>query len=184
MEKIQTQSKQLYNKAKEKGKVSQIIPFLELAKKVKDEYGKPKGTKSTGPKKVKFLEDKVVMGKDFSTGTEREEMEYIFEENGERKKYRKPIHGEDGNLHYFIEGMKDFNYGDELILEYIKKGKTGFIDIREIDGQEEESISEEIPATPKEEIPIIEEEEREDFAGKKEKPSDDEEDIDVSKIPF
>lgn len=131
MEKQQTKSQEILEKAG-------IAVRLSLAEKIIGEDGRPKGTRSTGEHKVKFLEDKVVKGKDFQTGVERLEMKYFFEEDGQKKFYAKPLRDDDGEVNYFIQRMAAFNYGDELILKYVSKGLRGYIDVSLANSSEKE----------------------------------------------
>ena len=134
-----TVSQDLYDKAKASGNVKEQTPFLELGKKVYRE-NKYCGTQSTGVHKVKFISDKVIEGKNFGTGVVRQEVEYLFEEDGKKFIYRKPVHkhinkgrDETEELHYFVQKMKQFEYGDMLELEYIKiDAMSGYIDARAI----------------------------------------------------
>lgn len=144
-----------------------IMPRLSLAEKI-IKNGKSRGTKSTGKHIVKFLEDKVVKGKDFSTGQEIMKMKYIFEENGQKKFYTRPLRDENEEVHYFIQRMSQFNYGDELVIEYLQKGLKGYISVNKNTGQPD--VSQEGSGTDiaDEDIPVLEEDE----------------DIDVDKIPF
>jgi hypothetical protein len=130
--------------SQELGKKAGIVPFLQLAEQIKDEEGNKKGVKGTGPHQVVFVADKNVKGKDYTTGKERFEVEYTFEENGENKKYRVPTKNENGEFHYFIARMMEFNYGDELVLEYkkIKGSFRGYIDVKKAGAVEEEVFNE------------------------------------------
>ena len=146
--------------SQELGKKAGIISFLRLVEQTKDEEGNKKGVNGTGPHKVKFISDKNIKGKEYMTGKERFEVEYIFEEDGEKKKYRVPTKNENGELHYFIARMMEFNYGDEMILEYkkIKGTFRGYIDIKRIEvvGEESESAFDEnddVPPEKTEEVP-------------------------------
>lgn len=110
-----------------------IATRLSLAEKILSEDGKPRGTRSTGEHRVKFLEDKVVKGKDYQTGVERLEMKWIFEdENGQKKFYTKPLRDENNEVNYLIQRMASFNYGDELILKYTKREGSirGYIEVK------------------------------------------------------
>src|SRR3990167_8662605 len=104
-----------------------IIPRLSLCEQILDEGGNKKGVRGTGVHKVKLLEDKVVMGKDFMTNQERYEMKYILEENGEKKFYSVPLRDKNNEVHYLVQRLSEFNEGDEIILEYKRKGLRGFI---------------------------------------------------------
>ena len=121
---METKTQQLYNKAKESGKVSDVIPFLRLG--IKKEGG---GVQSTGPHTVKFVSDKIVKGVDYHTQKDIDEVEYLFEEDGKQKIYRVPIYGKDGNLHYLLQKMADFDYGDTIRLEMKKAGKRNVISV-------------------------------------------------------
>jgi hypothetical protein len=136
-------------KSKELVKKAGIIPQLQLAIKIKLENGKIGGTKSTGPHKVKVLEEKVVMGTDYQTGQEREEMKYILEENGEKKSYNVPVKDKQGNLHYLIQRFAEVEPEEEVVLEARQKGIKTYISLERLN-----------PSTPdNEEMPTINEEE-------------------------
>lgn len=152
----ETNTQKIYSKAKEAGKVSERSKWLRLG--TKKEGG---GVESTGPHKLKFIDDKVVMGQDYHTKQERKEMKYTFEENGEEKFYSVPLFNEDGDVHYLIVAMKDFNYGEWLVLELKRSGQTNFVDVRKAEEEEEEE----------DDIPVIEDDTPEN-------------DIDVDEIQF
>ena len=111
-------SKQLVEQA---GIIQQLKLMIQL------EEG---GTKPTGPHTVKLLEEKAIMGNDPMTGKEREEIKWIFEENGAKKYYKVPIKNKEGELHYLIQRMAEVNIGDEIILEAKKKGIKNYIDLQ------------------------------------------------------
>ena len=138
-----TKTQEIYLKAKESGKVSDRIPWLELGKK--QEGG---GVKPTGKHIVKFLSDKIVKGQDYHTKKERKEVEFLFEENGVQKRYRVSVLGKDDNLHYLLETMKQFEYGDTLIMEMKWAGDKHIIVV--------EKVIDEVPVINEDEIPIIE----------------------------
>ena len=102
-----------------------IVPRLVLA--TKEDSG---ATVSTGPHKVKILSDKLVKGTDFQTGQERPEVEYTFEENGERKTYNVSVKDKQGQLHYLIQRFAEIPEGTELILEVKRKGVKNYVDVQ------------------------------------------------------
>jgi len=124
-----------------------IIPLLQLG--VKQEGG---GVKSTGSHKVKFISDKIIKGKDYQTGKEREEVEYLFEEEGLKKRYSVPIKNENDELHYFVQRMAEVKEGEEIIIEMKYKGSKNYIEFRR---------TEELEQSPQQDddIPIIENDE-------------------------
>lgn len=155
---METTSKKLMDKAVEEGKIP--APFLQLAVQIKDDAGKKKGVKGTGKHTVKFLSDKEVKGENFITKEERQEVEYTFEENGQKKKYNVPIHNDKGELHYFVQRMADIQTNETITLEYkkIPNSFKGFIEVGKLSGHE---AATEIPPSVKKElkdkdIPIIE----------------------------
>lgn len=138
-------------------KKANIVPRLQLAIQLKDEQGNKKGVKGTGPHRVKLISDKIVKGTEYQTGTERYEIEYLLEENGEKKKYRVPMKDKNGEIHYLIQRFAEIPEGTEVILEYQRKGLKGYIDIQVVGEQEIKDIEEDID----EDIPIINPEENE-----------------------
>lgn len=121
--------------SKDAVKQAGIIPKLRLA--VKKENG---GTESTGPHTVKLVSDKTVKGTDPQTGKERYEMVYYVEEDGEKKKYTCPLKDEQGELHYLVQRMAEFEEGDMVTMEYQRKGLKGFISVAKVGEQEDDDI--------------------------------------------
>ena len=138
-------------------KEANIIPFLQLAVRKENTEGKMTVV-GTGKHRVKFISSKTVMGKEYQTGLEREEVQYIFEEKGQQKKYNVPIKDVNGEVHYLVQRMADVEYGEEIILEYVRKGLKGFIMTERVLGQNPVPASE----VKKEDIPIVEENPGED----------------------
>jgi len=180
-------SKQLLKKATEQGAIS--LPYLQLAVRKENEEGKMVVV-GTGKHRVKFISDKTIKGTDYRTKIERPEVEYIFEENGQKKRYSVPVKNEEGKLHYLIERMADVNYGEEITLEYQRKGVKGFIDVERVIDQGD---------IKDEDIPIIEENEEskkvvptmengdvsaEEEFGPEIPGTDTNEEVNVDKIPF
>lgn len=159
-------TKNLYKKAKERGKVNNnSTPFLKLAERKEGQ-----GVVGLGPKKLRLEQEKVVKGREYKTNKERKEVEYLFTEldTGEKKRYRKPIHDQDGNLHYLHENMKDFKVGDSLIIEFKEKDNSygGYLDVSPLNEEEDFSEPEnEEPDTEdidEDDIPVINEDEEDD----------------------
>ena len=142
-----------------------ITPFLKLA--IQKEGG---GVEGTGPHKVKLIEDKAVMINEYPSQKEVSGIRYVVEENGEKKKYEVPIKDKGGELHYLIQRLAEFNEGDEIILEYQRRGIKGFISVKKA-GEEIKSGE-----NPDGEIPIVEEGDGTPPTG--------EEDISIEDIPF
>lgn len=152
-----TASKKAYKAFKKKGKVRK--KRLSLAKQITDSNGNFKGVKSTGPHTVVYKGDKKV---EFYSRSRKEDVtgiEFTFEENGEKKTYRKPVTSKDGSkLHYFVEAMAPIDPGATVRLEYIKNGKQGYIDVKRLDEDEDvetidnDDVSEEQEKTVKNEV--------------------------------
>lgn len=121
-------------------KKANIIPKLRLAVKT------DKGVQGTGPHRVKLLQDKEAKDTDPMTGKEREVVSYLVEENGVKKSYKAAKLGKDGQLHYLVQRLADVEEGEEIILEYKRKGIKGFISVSDIKDQgevtEEEVVNE------------------------------------------
>lgn len=144
------------DKCKAVVKEAGIIPDLQLAIQVKDDQGKKKGVKGTGPHRVKLLEDHVVMGTDYQTGVERHEIKLIVEENGQKKQYCFPVKDKKNNVHYLVQRFAEVKPGDEVILEFKKRGIKGFIEVIRI-GEDQE------PENSDDDIPVIEDDSQEPF---------------------
>jgi hypothetical protein len=57
---------------------------------------------------------------------------YWFNEDGVEKFYDIPLIDKNDKPHYLIARFADINEGDKLEMEYIKKGKGGFIEITKV----------------------------------------------------
>ena len=120
-----------------------IVPFLKLVAQL--ESG---GTKSIGPHRVRLMKDEIVEGKNFQ-GNVEEKMRYWVEEDGMEKKYDAPLRNEQGELHYLVQRLAEFEENDEIVLEYMRKGPRGYINV---------SLPDETQEVDKEDIPVITEE--------------------------
>ena len=125
--------------------------YLKLAVKEGD------AVRGTGLHKVKVIDCKNAVNKDYRTQKEIQGVELIFEENGEQKKYFVPTLGNDGKFHYLIEKFADIPEGTELTLEYQRKpgSAKGFINVQLAN---EKEVVEPLETTD-EEIPVINEDE-------------------------
>lgn len=124
-----------------------IIPFLQLA--TKRQGG---GTDSTGPHSVVLIEDKIIKGTDYQTGKQIFMVRYVVEENGEKKRYEVPVKDRNGEVHYLIQRMSQYQEGETVVMEYVRKGMKGYIDVRKPDKPEG------VPTinSDGEEIPVVE----------------------------
>lgn len=102
--------------------VAGLTPKLRLGNKT------AKGVVSSGPHRVRVLEDKIVKGLDVS-GKEIEYVEYILEENGEKKNYKTKLKDKAGKLSYLVQRLAEINEGDEVILEMKKSGMKNYIEV-------------------------------------------------------
>lgn len=121
-----------------------IIPKLRLAIK---EDGKP--PIPTGPHKVKIISDSIVNAKDHE-GKVAPVVRFIFEENGEKKKYDVPVKNKEGELHYLVQRLAEIDEGQEIILEMKKKGIKNYVSVSvvghasDIEVDEEEHYQEDV----------------------------------------
>jgi hypothetical protein len=101
---------------------------LELAKK--DAKGVPQ---STGPHHVVILRDEKRDDIRVFTGAnsykEVAGIRYWFNENGQEKFYEVPLLDKSGRAHYLLEKFAELNEGDKIVIEYVRKGDKGFINI-------------------------------------------------------
>lgn len=129
-------------------KKANITPKLKLA------IRGPKGVQGTGPHRVKLLADKEAVGTDPMTGKERDEIAYLVEENDQKKSYRVPKFGKDGQIHYLVQILAGYDENDEVILEYMRKGIKGYINVLPVKGSSQKEVEED-------DIPIINADEQE-----------------------
>lgn len=103
-------------------KQANIIPKLRLGTKT------DKGVVSTGPHRVKFLQDKEIKAADYM-GKEVEMIAYLVEENGEKKSYRVKKLNPQGDISYLVIRLGEVQEGEEVILEMKKKGMKNYIEV-------------------------------------------------------
>lgn len=122
-----------------------IIPKLRLA--VKEEGKAPT---LTGPHRVKIISDKTQMGKD-NEGKLIPIVRYIFEENGEQKRYDVPVKNKEGELHYLVQRLAEVEEGQEIVLEMKKRGMKNYVSVTvvghtsDVEVGDNDDISEEAP---------------------------------------
>lgn len=104
-------------------KKANIIPKLRLA--IKEEGKAPK---PTGPHRVTLVEDKLINGKN-NDGVVVPMVRYIFDEDGEHKRYDVPLKTADGEVHYLVQRFAELQEGQELILEMKKRGPKNYVSV-------------------------------------------------------
>ena len=63
-----------------------------------------------------------------------------MEEQGQKKSYRVPKFGKDGQIHYLVQHLAEFNEGDEVILEYTRKGIKGYISVLPVTNEDKTEV--------------------------------------------
>lgn len=113
-----------------------VVPKLVLGKRQvvagqKDKRGNPKVVlQSTGPHKVKFLEEpKLILAKNFE-GEPIKTWKFVVEENGKKYRWMVPLLNREGQPNYLLERTADIEVGDTRILEMLSRGAAKYIDIR------------------------------------------------------
>ena len=54
---------------------------------------------------------------------------YLVEEKGEKKIYDVDLYNDSGDVHYLIQRLAEVPEGEEVILQFTKKGIRGFIEV-------------------------------------------------------
>ncbi len=116
---------------------AKIIPKLRLAVKTE------KGPVSTGPHRVKIIEDKITNGKDGRTGQIIQVVRYMVEENGTQKIYDVPVKNKEGELHYLIQRLSEIEESQEVILEMKKSGPKNYVSVTPVNNKDHISVDEE-----------------------------------------
>lgn len=101
------------------------------------------GVKSTGPHRVKVLEDKIIRGIDPDNGKELEYVLYTVEENGEKKSYQTKLKDKNGKLSYLVQRMSEIPEGSEIIMEMKRQGVKNFVSITLIGDEHSAEVDEE-----------------------------------------
>lgn len=78
-----------------------------------------------------------------------------MEENGHKKSYRVPKLDKKGEIHYLVQRFAEVNEGEEVVLEYKRKGLKGYIELIRVKNVEQTEVEDE-----DNEIPIINEDEQ------------------------
>jgi hypothetical protein len=137
------------NKIKNEPSKTNRSNWLELAKK--DERGVPM---PTGVHRVRLLRGEESRRTNFR-GIDEEGIMLYFEEDGIEKQYFIPTYVSDknsdnyGKFHYLFENFANIEEGAELEMEYVKKGKAGFVNVKLVGKQQ---------GYDDETIPVIEDE--------------------------
>ncbi len=104
-----------------------ILPKLQLMKKDERDVPRP-----TGPHRVKILEERLLQGIDPETNQPRHLVRYVFEEEGVKRQYDVPCKDKKGDLHYLIQRFAEFQPGEEMILEALKRGPKTYISVTRV----------------------------------------------------
>jgi len=115
-------------KLKELAAQLKIHPKIQLG--IKQAGG---GVNSTGPHKVKFIEEPaVVMGRDHE-GKPRKELRFLLQEGEATYRWNVPILNKESQPNYLVERLIDVEIGDERVLEMRRQGQRNYIDVRKTD---------------------------------------------------
>lgn len=109
--------------SKELMKQAGILPKLRLGTKTE------RGVVSTGPHRVRVLEDNLKNGINADTGKEEPQVHYVVEENGEKKEYVVSVKNKQGQLHYLVQRLAEVPDGGEVILEMKKRGIKNYVEV-------------------------------------------------------
>lgn len=97
---------------------------------------------STGPHKIKILEDKLIR-KMNTDGKEEYFVRYIVEESGEKKQYDVHMKAKIGDdPHYLVQALSAIQEGEELVLEMKKAGIKSYIEVTRLETGESEMVEE------------------------------------------
>lgn len=102
-----------------------IVPKLRLGIRT------DKGVVSTGHHRVRLLDDKEIDGTD-NKGKPCKYIQYIVEENGEKKQYQTKKLNDKGELNYLVQRLAEEQEGNEVILELRKAGIKNYVSVSSI----------------------------------------------------
>jgi len=105
-------------------KAAGIVPKLRLFNKGE------KSVTSTGPHKVKLIQDKEVMGKDTETGKEIPCIRYLVEENGEKRVYEtRKFNKKTNEVSYLVQRLAEIEENTQVILEGKRRGIINYVEV-------------------------------------------------------
>jgi len=140
-------AKSIFDKALASGKTRK--EFLSLGRKVDGKMV------LSGPHTIKLVSDKIGSGTDPFTKQPREELQVLVSENGVEKMWNIPLKDKDGNLHYLVQKLTEFNEGDMIVAEMHTNGMKNYVTVMAAesksnsnasDSEEEEEIkAEDLP---------------------------------------
>ena len=115
-------AKKVLEKAQVAGKVREREEYLRLAPK--NEQGVPT---PNGPHKVKLISDKIG-----TNNMGEQQLQVVVVEGKHQKLWTMPLKDKEGNLHYLVQALADYEPGDELIVEMKKNGAKSYVDVRKV----------------------------------------------------
>ena len=113
-------AKQQLDRAQAAGKVKERDNYLSLAPKNSEGVSTPNG------------QHRIVLVKDEKTTNSmgKEQLTVTVKEGGVEKIWNIKLKDDEGNLHYLVQILADYNEGDELIVEMKKNGAKNFVDVK------------------------------------------------------
>lgn len=120
---------------KKVAKALKVLPRLRFGRK------KPGGgIESLGPQEVKIIKDRKIKANDPQTGSEREELEFILQKDGDYYRWSFPIFNKHGEPTYLIEKLMHIKEGSTIRLELKKDRATNYYDVEVIKEPETEDF--------------------------------------------
>lgn len=115
-------AEKLLEKAKASGKVKERDEYLRLAPK--NEQGVPT---PNGPHKLKLVGDKI------GTNNLGEQQLHVTVLEGKTQKlWTIPLKDKEGNLHYLVQTLAQYNEGDEIVVEMKKNGAKNYVEVKKV----------------------------------------------------
>lgn len=116
-------AKQQLDRAQAAGKVKERDNYLSLAPKNSEGVPTPNG------------QHRIVLVKDEKTTNSmgKEQLTVTVKEGGVEKIWNIKLKDDEGNLHYLVQILADYNEGDELIVEMKKNGAKNFVDVKRVE---------------------------------------------------
>lgn len=114
-----------------------VCPKLQLGTKG------AKGVQSTGPHRVRMVEDKIVVKLD-ADGQKTHYVRYIVEENGKQYQYDTRMKVKEGtDVSYLVQALADVDEGEEITLEMKKSGIKNYVEVTRHKTGERQAVADE-----------------------------------------
>jgi len=124
--------------------IDKVVKELKIVPRLRFGNKRAKGgVDSTGPHRVKFLEEPTIVMRANDKGKQVQNLRFILEEKGTRYCWFVPLLNKENQPSYLIERLIDINVGSERIIELMSFGGKNYYDVIVVDDTTEVPVTQE-----------------------------------------